>query len=476
MTTTTKYREIQVPIQSLRRGLFVAGLDRDWSETPFAFQGFVIEADQEIEELRKLCEWVAVDPAYSDPAAMRMVSEHSPTADAPATREAKSTVPTAPAKGQAEARTTPRGEPVPWLKKATAPRKDAKKRKFVCPPFQALQDSERSPLVPQSIPLVRYRLETSFEVEIGAADEAAAVAGVALKTLLDDMSRGGELNLADLRASAQDLALSVVRNPDALQWLMRMRDSHNAVYTHGVKVAVYLMSFARHLGFAPSELVQMATIGLLLDVGKIYVDVELLQRAGPLGDVERAAIQNHVQVGVDALAGAGTLPATVLLAIAEHHERIDGTGYPNKLPLESISIHGRMAAIADCFAAMTSPRPYAPTMAPFEAMKVMYTEAGVKFHAPLVEQFVQAVGIFPTGALVELSTGEVAVVICHNRVRRLEPRVLVVTDAAKQQLSIPFELDLMTQSHGPVGSKPIRIDKGLSDGAYGLNLSALYAG
>jgi hypothetical protein len=115
-------------------------------------------------------------------------------------------------------------------------------------------------------------------------------------------------------------------------------------------------------------------------------------------------------------------------------------------------------------------------MAPFEAMKQMYAEAGSKFHAPLVEQFVQAVGIFPTGALVELSSGEVAIVVCHNRVRRLEPRVLVVTDARKNQLELPYELDLMTQPHGPVGSKPIRIDKGLADGEYGLNLAALYAG
>jgi HD-GYP domain-containing protein (c-di-GMP phosphodiesterase class II) len=219
----------------------------------------------------------------------------------------------------------------------------------------------------------------------------------------------------------------------------------------------------------------MATIGLLLDVGKIYLDHALLHRAGPLTEEERELVRRHVQVGVDALAVAGTLPATVLDAIAQHHERVDGTGYPNGLALESISIHGRMAAIADSFAAMTSRRAYAATMAPFEAMKTMYAEAGGKFHPPLVEQFVQAVGIFPTGALVELSSGEVAVVVCHNRVRRLEPRVLVVTDAAKKPLATPFELDLMTQQ-AALGRKPIRIDRGLADEAYGLNLAALYAG
>ncbi len=473
MTTSLKSTELQIPIQSLRRGLFVAALDRAWSDTPFAFQGFLIEAEQEIEELRKLCSWVAIDPAYSDPTAVRAVMQ------AKAEPNSSAAALPSPVASVARASPAPRGQPVAWLRRAADARKavkDGKPRRIACPPFVALPDSERSTLVPPDVPLVRYRHETPFETEIDAADNAAALADDTLKTLLDDMARGGELNLVDLRSGAQDLALSIVRNPDALQWLVRMRDADADICAHGVKVAVYLLTFARHLGFAPSELVQTATIGLLLDVGKIYVEDELLHRAGPLTPDERGRVQQHVSVGVEALKATGTLPASILEAIAEHHERVDGTGYPRQLSFEAISIHGRMAAIADSFAAMTSPRAYAATMAPFEAMKVMYAEAGSKFHAPLVEQFVQAVGIFPTGALVELSTGEVAVVVCHNRVRRLEPRVLVVTDPAKRQLDVPYELDLMTQPQGVVGGRPIRIDRGLTDGTYGLNLAALYAG
>lgn len=470
-SATTKSREIQIPIESLRRGLFVSSLDRDWSETSFAFQGFLIEAEHEIAELTKLCQWVAIDPAYSDPEAVRTIVEASDRNPERARKRAARSVAKEP-----ESKPARRGEPVAWLRRPAKKSRKDRKRNLALPPVASLPDSERSPLVPQSIPLVRYKQETPFETEIEAAEDAAVVADDALKSLLEDMTRGGELDLTDLRSSAQDLALSVARNPDALQWLVRMRDTNNEVYTHGVKVAVYLMSFARHLGFAPAELVQMATIGLLLDVGKIYIENDLLRRKGPLDAHERERVQDHVQVGLDALTSAGSLPDSVIAGIAEHHERADGSGYPNKLALESISIYGRMAAITDSFAAMTSQRTYASTMAPFEAMKTLYAEANTKFHAPLVEQFVQAVGIFPTGAVVELSTGEVAVVVCHNRVRRLEPRVLVVTDAAKRQLSMPFELDLMTQAHGPVGSKPVRIDRGIGEGAYGLNLSALYAG
>lgn len=299
MPSSVKSREIKLPPQSLRRGLFVASLDRDWSETPFLFQGFLIEADQEIEVLCKLCAWVRVDPVHSDPAAIRALGVAA-SVDPPAgANRARTPLPRRDLAAR-EAKITPRGQPVPWLRPAASRRKYDKRRRSVCPPFTPVAPHERSALVPADVQLVRYRDETPFEKEVEVADSAATLAQDALKTLTEDMARGLEPNLAHLRSSAEDLSLSIVRNPDALQWLVRMRDSNTAVYAHGVKVAVYLLSFARHLGFAPGELVQMATIGLLLDVGKIYVESELLQRAGPLSAEERLRMQEHVRVGLEA--------------------------------------------------------------------------------------------------------------------------------------------------------------------------------
>ncbi len=457
---------------SLGRGMFVSRLDRSWERTPFPFQGFLVEDDRDLDALRKLCRWVAIEPAYSDPEAIRglkLKTERQQARKRTRGTDQAQAQPTAPAGD---------GEEPQWLRRGSRESTQPARNRPARPDpivTDAYPESERPDYIPAHVALVRYRNNIAFEKEIDAADQAALLAGDSLKALLNDMVAGGSLSLDDLRTSAEDLATSVARNPDALQWMVRMRDSNEYVYAHGVKVAVYLMSFARHLGFAPAELVQMATIGLLLDVGKIYVDQDLLQRRGSLDADERKRVEQHVTVGVEKLAAEGALPQTVLAAIREHHERIDGKGYPGQLLAEAISIYGRMAAIADSFAAMTSPRPYAETMAPFDAMKVLYTEAGSKFHAPLVEQFVQAVGIFPTGALVELSTGEVAVVVCHNRVRRLEPRVLVVTDAARDVLDRPYEIDLMMHSQEAVGGKPVRIDRGLADGAYGLNLAELYA-
>jgi hypothetical protein len=128
-----------------------------------------------------------------------------------------------------------------------------------------------------------------------------------------------------------------------------------------------------------------------------------------------------------------------------------------------------MAAVADSFAALTSVRPYAAPMPAYDALKILYKEAGTSYHGPLIEQFVQAIGAFPAGSLVELTSGEVATVLAHNRVRRLEPRVLVLTDAAKKPLHEPRSLDLLLQPKDADGVD-IKIVRGLPTGAYGLDL------
>ena len=167
------------------------------------------------------------------------------------------------------------------------------------------------------------------------------------------------------------------------------------------------------------------------------------------------------------------MDADVREGIAQHHERLDGSGYPNGLAGPRISIYGRMAGVADSFAALTSLRPYAPPLPAYDALKILYSQANTHYHAPLVEQFVQAIGVFPAGSLVELTTGEVATVLAHNRVRRLEPRVLVLTDPAKKPIHEPMPLDLLLQPKAADGSD-IKIVRGLPTGAYGLDLRQFY--
>ena len=239
-------------------------------------------------------------------------------------------------------------------------------------------------------------------------------------------------------------------------------------------MALYLIALGRHIGFPRDDLVRLSQIGMLADVGMIQVPRSLLDKPGVLAPAEHDLVKQHVRLGVESLRKSMKLDSRIEQGILQHHERIDGSGYPNGLKGHEIGIFGRMAAIADCFAALVTDRPYAKAQAPQEALMNLYQWSGASFHEPLVEQLVQAIGVFPVGSLVELSNGEAVIVVAHNRVRRLEPRVLVLTDPQKRPLEKPFERDLLVGPTADCGPA-IRITRGLPVGAFGLSPGDYYA-
>ena len=180
-----------------------------------------------------------------------------------------------------------------------------------------------------------------------------------------------------------------------------------------------------------------------------------------------------MRLGIEALQSDHELPPAIFEGIVQHHERLDGSGYPKGLKGAEIGIYGRMTAIVDTFSALISPRPYANPLSPHDALLSLFEWAGSSFHEPLVEQFVQSVGVFPVGSMVELSTGEVGIVLAHNKVRRLEPRVLVPTWPDKSPLATPIERNLFDKPKGADG-KPIRIVRALAAGAHGLQVKDYY--
>src|SRR6185295_12441640 len=258
-----------------------------------------------------------------------------------------------------------------------------------------------------------------------------------------------------------------------LMWVAKLREQDIATYGHGLQVSVYLTAFGRHLGFPRAQLSQLAQVGLLLDIGKIRLPRALLEKQGRLTDEEFDQAKAHVQHGLAILAETPGFDADILRGIEEHHERMNGTGYPKALMGEEIGIFGRMAGIVDCFAALTNHRPYAPAVSSYEALRNITAWGGEFFHEPLVQQFVSSVGVFPVGSLIELSSGEVAVVVEHSKVRRLKPRVLVVTGPDKTPAAHPTLLDLLYDPK--IGQEEnVFIRRGLAAGAYGLDLKDFY--
>jgi hypothetical protein len=161
-----------------------------------------------------------------------------------------------------------------------------------------------------------------------------------------------------------------------------------------------------------------------------------------------------------------------LPALLEHHEREDGSGYPGALSTGSISLFGRMAGIVDTFVAITNDRPYAKAEPALDTLRKLTLWSDTLFHKPLVEQFIQAVGVFPVGSLVELSTGEVAVVIKQNKVRRLQPRVLIICGPDKVPAPTFRVLELLFQADKD--KDRVHIARGLPAGAYGLDAHEYY--
>jgi HD-GYP domain-containing protein (c-di-GMP phosphodiesterase class II) len=341
-------------------------------------------------------------------------------------------------------------------------------------PRGSIPDGELLETLPKGTRLKTYVDRVSVADELPRARQAMARSEETLGIVVADI-RGGRIPQTEQVNEVVDhMVDSMIDNPDALLWVAQLREEHLQTYQHGVRVALYMIAMGRQLGFPRELLGNLGMIGMLADVGKIKLPRALLEKPGMLNPAEYGIIKEHVRLGLEALAQGGSFPAEVALGIAQHHERLDGSGYPKGMKGNEISIYGRMAAIADSFSALITPRPYANPLAPQDALMSLYQWAGSSFHGPLVEQFVQGVGVFPVGSMVELSSGEVAVVLAQNRVRRLAPRVLLLTAPDKRPLPAPVEKNLLNQPRDGA-SVLLRIVRGLPSGAYGLKLRDYYA-
>ncbi len=535
----------KVDAPDIQIGMFIADLDRPWIDTPFLLQGFLVEDDDQLRQLRQHCQWVLIDPHRSvgpefDAPAKKVVvaprelgdeprvtinrtAASSETSQAKASQSAASRSPNPPAAAKppqstpsrpgsrefaqsvkdsrtssvgptrgrlagaaagrhgGEARAEEgRGDPAAaslWGKLRSGiaglfsqPVEDSYDDNSMAEPVTEKPEQVRAAFIPESVVLTIYEDARPVEEEIGSATDAFQRTNDLMHRMVADIRAGSRLQLESIEEVINDMVESMVRNPDALMWVARMRERNATVYDHGLSVAVSLVAFGRHLGYPKEQLSQLGMLGLLLDVGKIKLPMELLEKNARLSSDEFEQIKDHVDLGLEVLAQTPNIHPDVLEGIAQHHERMNGTGYPNNLMGDELSVYGRMAAIADTYAAVTQHRPYADAVSPHEALQMLSNWSGTQFHADMVEQFIQANGVFPVGSLVELSTGEVAVVVTHSKLKRLRPKVLIVAEADKSHCKHPAMRDLLYD----VSDNPAYIRRGLPSNAYGLDPSEYY--
>lgn len=234
---------------------------------------------------------------------------------------------------------------------------------------------------------------------------------------------------------------SVTRNPHALTSVARVKPGEEYAHLHPVAVAALMAAFARRLGMPEEDVVIAALGGLFHDAGEARLPASILDKPGKLSGEEFERMRGHPLQGQRALVAAGLRSRAVLQVIQHHHERYDGTGYPDGLAGEAIPTLARMAAICDVYDALVSNRVHRPGLDPSEALKLMAGWAG-QFDQPLFQAFVRSLGVYPVGTLVRLESGHLAVVIDQNPDALLEPRVRVFYSIQRQRPILVYDVDL----------------------------------
>lgn len=429
---------LKISVNQLKIGMYVAQLDRPWLETPFLFQGFYIRDQDEIRDLQAYCDYVYI------------LQEDMP--------------------GEPKLNDGDRGRMTDGLIGDRA--SQSGKRRFQLPTIFRRGDKKRKRTeegARNNEPGMFYEETEKFEDELKNATAIHDDAVVTVHEVMNNLRTSDKLDVHRLESAVTPMVNSILRNPAALSCLVRLQKKDDYLYHHSLASLVWATILGRYIGLIHEDLNVIALGALLLDVGKIRLPDTMLRKPDKLDEEETRLMYQHVEFGLDILSETQDLDQRVNDMVAHHHERYNGTGYPIGLKGSQIPVFGRIASIVDAYDAMITPRPYAEPMSSYEAFRQLRALADVEFQAELIDQFTQAIGVFPTGTLVELNTGEVAVVTKQNRVRRLRPEIMVIMNPEKDIMESFSVVDLNKDRFDTQGHYSLWIERGLAPGSFGID-------
>lgn len=283
---------------------------------------------------------------------------------------------------------------------------------------------------------------TSLQDEMQHAAAIIERAHDAVQDMFHDIRLGKAINLNAAEDIAQEISDSVARNGYALISLARLKEADRYTYLHSVAVCALMSALARQLGLSEMQVRQASLAGLLHDVGKAEIPLEILNKPDKLTEEEFKAIMAHPQLGHDLLLEAGVTDEVVLDVCLHHHEKLNGRGYPEGRDAPNISLMARMGAICDVYDAITSNRPYKAGWDPAESIKRMYNWCGEHLDTQVFHAFVRTLGIYPIGSLVRLDNGMLGVVTEQSRSTLLKPKVKAFFSTQTLQSCPPQVFDL----------------------------------
>ena len=366
----------------LQKGMYVSELDRPWLDTPFLFQGFRITNSDEIKQISNICDFVFVDTEKST---------------------------------------------IPVLERRAANDRSIKTK----------TEQETVRIVKPSIPYSK-----KFEEEYPIARDIHRHAQNMASELFKDMRVGKSLDVDETRQTVNRMVDSILRNPDALVLLTSLSQKDEALAAHAITVCTLSLCLGRFLGLDKTTLVDLGMGALVHDIGETKLPDKLLNNSSDLSDDDRILLQSHTRIGTMIVEKLTGVSDRVIAIVRDHHERADGSGYPDNIDNSGLDICTKIVSLVDTYDSITSGAHGREKMGLDVALKYIYTWRQGLFDALLVEKFIQCIGIYPIGSTVELRSGHIGVVVSSQPDARLFPRVLLLMNAKGEPLTPPKSMNL----------------------------------
>jgi putative nucleotidyltransferase with HDIG domain len=298
------------------------------------------------------------------------------------------------------------------------------------------------PITQPTAPLiVRDTTPVSAAKEMERAARICLESKAAVVSMFEEVRMGNAVDVGGARQLVEDISDSISRNPGAIISLARLKTADDYTYMHSVAVCAMMVALARQLGLDDAQTRSCGMAGLLHDLGKVAMPTEVLNKPGKLTDAEYGIMKTHPTEGFKMLKASQNVDAVAMDVVLHHHEKMDGSGYPERLTGEKISIYAKMGAVCDVYDAITSNRPYKTGWDPAESLRKMAEWEG-HFDKKIFQAFVKSMGIYPVGSLVRLTSGRIGVVTEQSAKSLTTPMVKVFFSSKSGMRLVPYTVDL----------------------------------